>query len=67
MAFSKYLRPSIVYLALAKSIMAVMGAKSSFDLFLGKKYKTLINEGKEDAATSLKDQYQEDFNQKVLC
>jgi len=38
-AFNKFLRPGIVYLALEKSIMAVIGVDAAFDLLFGKKIR----------------------------
>jgi len=64
-AFSKVLRPAITYLAFENSIMAVMGAQASFDLFMGKKYLDLINEGKKDEAVKLKENYIQEFNKKA--
>ncbi len=64
-AFSKVLRPAITYLAFENSIMAVMGAQASFDLFMGKKYSDLLNAGKNDEAIQLKENYIKEFNKKA--
>lgn len=66
-AFSKYLRPGIVYLALKNSVMAVMGATASFDLFSGSRYKQLLEEGKDDEAARLRKAYMEDYNRKAAA
>lgn len=64
-AFSKFLRPCIITVSLKKTIMAVMGADSAFDLFYGKKYFELKKQGKEEEAESLRSQYIEEFNKKA--
>jgi acetyl-CoA carboxylase carboxyltransferase component len=64
-AFSRFLRPGIVYLAVDKSVLAVMGAQASFDLFSGAKYQELIEAGKEKEALEMKAQYIEEFNHKA--
>ncbi len=63
-AFSKYLRPAIISFSLKSSIMAVMGGDSAFDLFYGKKYYELKNQGKDDEAESLRSTFINEFNQK---
>ncbi len=63
-AFSKFLRPCIISFALKKSILAVMGADSAFDLFYGKKYFELKKQGKDEEAETLRIQYIKEFNQK---
>ncbi|MFN3604957.1 MAG: carboxyl transferase domain-containing protein [Leptonema sp. (in: bacteria)] len=63
-AFSKFLRPCIISFSLKKSVMAVMGADSAFDLFYGKKYFDLKKEGKDTEAESLRSNYIEEFNKK---
>ncbi len=64
-AFAKHLRPGIVNLAFIDSILAVMGAKTSFDLFLGKKYQKLIDSSKNQEASNLKKEYMNNFNKKA--
>lgn len=64
-AFSKFLRPGIVYLALKRSVMAVMGATASFDLFQGAKFNELLKEGKTAEANKLKKEYIENYNDKA--
>lgn len=66
-SFSKYLRPGIVYIALKNAVMAVMGASASFDLFLGNKYRELLQEGKEKEAGDLRKTYVDDYNQKAAA
>ena len=66
-AFGKHLRPGIVSLAFVDSVLAVMGSKTSFDLFLGKKYQDLIEEGKDQEASQLKDKYMDNFNIKAYA
>lgn len=63
-AFSKALRPGIYYMAYENSIMAVMGANASFDLFMGKKYNELIQSGNKEEAITLKENYTKEFNAK---
>lgn len=63
-AFSKFLRPCIISFSLNRSIMAVMGADSAFDLFYGKKYFELKKQGKDEEADTLRKQYIEEFNKK---
>lgn len=53
-AFSKFLRPGIAYVALNRSVLAVMGARAAFDLFHGRKYNELIAAGETDAARELR-------------
>lgn len=64
-AFSRAIRPGIVYLALKTSVMAVMGGSASFDLFMGAKYNELLQEGKKEEAIALKDKYLKDYNEKA--
>lgn len=66
-AFSKVLRPGIIYLAMQDSIISVMGATSSFDLFYGAKYKQLLAEGKKEEAIQLKDNYISEYNRKAAA
>ncbi len=63
-AFGKHLRPGIVYLTLENSVLAVMGATTSFDLFLKKKFEALLQNKQKDEALALKKKYIEDFNEK---
>ncbi len=64
-AFSKFLRPGIVYLALKRSVMAVMGATASFDLFQGPAFNQLLKDGKKAEANKMKKEYIENYNQKA--
>ncbi|MEM7184595.1 MAG: hypothetical protein AAF518_27110 [Spirochaetota bacterium] len=47
--------------------MAVMGATSSFDLFLAKKYNALLADGKKEEAISMRQQYIDDSNKKSMA
>jgi acetyl/propionyl-CoA carboxylase alpha subunit/acetyl-CoA carboxylase carboxyltransferase component len=53
-AFNKFLRPGIVYLALDRAIMAVIGADAAFELLFGKKYQRLCEAGRNDEAEKLR-------------
>ncbi len=66
-AFSKFIRPGIVYLALRNAVMAVMGAKASFDLFMGAKYNELLAQGKEQEAVAMRVKYVEEYNSKAAA
>jgi acetyl/propionyl-CoA carboxylase alpha subunit/acetyl-CoA carboxylase carboxyltransferase component len=63
-AFSKFLRPCIIAFSLKKSILAVMGADSAFDLFYGKKYFELKSQSKDNEAELLRSNYIKEFNEK---
>jgi hypothetical protein len=56
-AFNKFLRPGIVYLALEKSVMAVIGADVAFDLLYGKKFIKLYDEDKKNEADEFRAQF----------
>lgn len=60
-AFSKYLRPGIVYLALDRAVLAVMGAQSAFDLFQGARYRSLLEAGQADEAKKLNEEFMSQF------
>lgn len=66
-AFSSSLRPGIVYLALSKSIIAVMGATASFDLFMSKQFNQLLDEGKKEEAIQLRQNYIDEYNKKAAA
>lgn len=66
-AFSRFLRPGIIYLALKRSVMAVMGATASFDLFEGAKYQELLKNGKTEEANKHKKSYLEAYNKKAAA
>jgi acetyl/propionyl-CoA carboxylase alpha subunit/acetyl-CoA carboxylase carboxyltransferase component len=66
-SFSRFLRPGIVYLAFKRSVLAVMGANASFDLFEGPKYQELLGAGKTDEANKLKKKYVADYNTKAAA
>jgi acetyl/propionyl-CoA carboxylase alpha subunit/acetyl-CoA carboxylase carboxyltransferase component len=63
-AFSKYLRPGIIYFALRRAVMAVMGAQSAFDLFEGDKYRELLSQDKE-IAENFHNEYIRSYNKKA--
>ena len=65
-AFSKYLRPGIVYIALRKAVMAVMGAQSAFDLFEDEKYRSLLSTDKK-AAEKFHADYIRRFNENAAA
>jgi acetyl-CoA carboxylase carboxyltransferase component len=64
-AFSKSLRPGIVYLALEKSILAVMGGQAAFDLFHGAEYRELIAKKQKAKAEKIKSSFLKNFNAKA--
>ncbi|MES0491367.1 MAG: carboxyl transferase domain-containing protein [Leptospirales bacterium] len=66
-SFSKDLRPGIVYIAMKKAVIAVMGASASFDLFMGPKYQELLSGGKTKEANELKKKYVEEYNNKAAA
>jgi len=63
-AFSKFLRPGITTFARRDSILAVMGATASFDLFHGKEYRDLLEGGQEERALRLREEYITKYNQR---
>ncbi len=63
-AFSKFLRPGIVYISLERSILAVMGGSAAFDLFKGKEYAQKIEAGDTAGARELMERFIGDFNTK---
>ena len=56
-AFNKFLRPGIVYLALEKAVMAVIGVDAAFDLLYGKKYARLVDRGETERAEELRNNF----------
>jgi acetyl/propionyl-CoA carboxylase alpha subunit/acetyl-CoA carboxylase carboxyltransferase component len=64
-AFNKFLRPGIVYLALEKSIMAVIGVDAAFDLLFGKKYARLMDKGETAKAEELRKSFAESYLEKA--
>jgi acetyl/propionyl-CoA carboxylase alpha subunit/acetyl-CoA carboxylase carboxyltransferase component len=63
-AFSRFLRPGIVYIALDRAILAVMGGPASFDLFHGSRYEQFMSQGKREEAHRLRNEYLDEFNRK---
>ncbi|MDH5716064.1 MAG: hypothetical protein OEZ22_00325 [Spirochaetia bacterium] len=66
-AFSRYLRPGIVYIAMEKSLMAVMGSSAAFDLFHGAQYNKFIKENKKEEAKKLRETFIDNFNNKAYA
>jgi acetyl/propionyl-CoA carboxylase alpha subunit/acetyl-CoA carboxylase carboxyltransferase component len=64
-AFSKFLRPGIVYIARENALMAVMGATAAFDLLGRKKYKKLLDEGNKKEAEAMVKEFTESFLEKA--
>lgn len=64
-AFSKFLRPGIVYLALERAQIAVMGARAAFDLFEGQKLAELHRKGDAAAASDLQQKFFEQYESKA--
>ncbi len=63
-AFSRFLRPGIVYIALDRAILAVMGGPAAFDLFQGARYDALISQGKKEEADRLRNEFLDEFCRK---
>lgn len=63
-AFGRNLRPGIAAIALADATMAVMGAEAAFNLFKGKEYKSLLEDGKTQEAEHLHANYIAEFKEK---
>ena len=64
-AFSKTLRPGIVYLALKDALIAVMGETAAFDLLGAKTYQKYLGEGSMEAAESYRKDFVEKFMEKA--
>jgi acetyl-CoA carboxylase carboxyltransferase component len=64
-SFNKYLRPGIYMLARENATMAVLGHTTAFDLFKAKKYRELIDEGKEGEAESMRKEFIEGYLDKA--
>jgi acetyl-CoA carboxylase carboxyltransferase component len=64
-AFNKFLRPGIVYIALEKAVMAVIGVDAAFDLLFGRKHDRLIEEGKMDRASLMKKEFYDGYMEKA--
>ena len=56
-AFSKHLRPGIHYIARANATLAVLGHGVAFDLFKAKKYKELVDAGKQGEADLMRKEF----------
>ncbi len=65
-AFSKYLRPGIIYIALRRAVMAVMGAQSAFDLFEQGRYRELLA-GDKEIAENFRNEYIRSYNEKAAA
>lgn len=66
-AFSRFLRPGVVYIGLERSILAVMGASAAFDLFHGAKYRELEAQGSKSDAEKMRSEFLTAFNRKALA
>jgi len=64
-AFNKFLRPGIVYIALERAIMAVIGVDAAFDLLFGKKYNRLTDRGETERAEELRNNFIESYLDKA--
>ncbi len=64
-AFGRNLRPGIVALAARDSVMAVMGAEASFELFQGREHARLLAQGDSAAAARLRENYIAEFTVKA--
>ena len=64
-AFNKFLRPGIVYLALDRAVMAVIGSDAAFELIFGKKYTRLCEADKKDEAEKLRADFIEGYLSKA--
>ncbi len=64
-AYNRFLRPGIVYLALEKAIMAVIGVSAAFDLLYGKRYARLLEKGDVESAEELKREFSESYIEKA--
>ncbi|MBN2080214.1 MAG: hypothetical protein JW838_14690, partial [Spirochaetes bacterium] len=64
-AYNRFLRPGIVYLALEKAIMAVIGVNAAFDLLYGKRYARLLEKGEVESAEELKREFSEGYVEKA--
>jgi acetyl/propionyl-CoA carboxylase alpha subunit/acetyl-CoA carboxylase carboxyltransferase component len=64
-AFSKSLRPGIRYSARTSATLAVMGATAAYDLLGAKKYKKLVDEGKESEAQAFQKDFIDGYLQKA--
>ena len=63
-AFSRFLRPGIQAIALEDAMVAVMGASAAFDLFKGRQYEKLLQEGKKEDAKKLMNEFVANFEEK---
>jgi len=66
-AFSRFLRPGVVYLTLDRTILAVMGGPAAFDLFHGRRYRELAAVGKGGEAEAMRNEFLDEFNRKALA
>ncbi len=66
-AFSRFLRPGVVYLALDRAILAVMGGSAAFDLFHGAQCRELEAQGKPAEAGKMRSEFLAAFGRKALA
>jgi acetyl/propionyl-CoA carboxylase alpha subunit/acetyl-CoA carboxylase carboxyltransferase component len=66
-AFSRSLRPGIVYLAMSDALIAVMGETAAFDLLGTKTYQKLLADGDEAGAAAYRQKFLADFVHKAAA
>jgi acetyl-CoA carboxylase carboxyltransferase component len=64
-AFSKFLRPGIVYMALEDATMAVMGVNAAFDLLGARKYNKIMQEESKDKAEAFRIDFVDTYLEKA--
>ena len=64
-AFSKFLRPGIVYMALEDATMAVMGVNAAFDLLGARKYNKIMQEQSREKAEAFRIDFVEKYLEKA--
>ncbi len=64
-AFGKLLRPGIVYMALERSIMAVIGENVAFNLLEGRRHKALVDKGDDNEAKELRAAFSKKYLEKA--
>lgn len=64
-AFSKFLRPGIVYMALEDATMAVMGVHAAFDLLGARKYNKIMQEQSKEKAEAFRIDFVEKYLEKA--
>ncbi|MBX7057912.1 MAG: hypothetical protein K1X75_07580 [Leptospirales bacterium] len=64
-AFSRYLRPGVIALALSRARMGVMGEQAAFDLFSGTKYRQLLQAGEIEAAQHFRERCRQEYDNRI--